>query len=45
MVSEFMQYDIREEEFAQILDKAEEKSLLQMKLLDVGVLYRAFRGI
>lgn len=44
LVSEFMQYDIREEEFAQILDKAEEKSLLQMKLLDVGVLYRAFRG-
>ena len=44
LVSELMQYDIREEEFSEILDKAEEKSLLQMKLQDVGILYGAFRG-
>lgn len=44
LVSEFMQYEIREEEFHNILEKTEEKSLLKMKLKDVEVLYQAYRS-
>lgn len=43
LLSEFMQYDIREEELAEMLEKAKDQTLLYMKLQDVGVLYRAFR--
>ncbi len=43
LVSEFMQYDVQEEELEEMLDKAGEKKLLQMKLADVGKLYKAFR--
>ena len=42
LVSEFMQYDIREEELQDMLGKTGEDSLLHMKMQDVGVLYQAF---
>ncbi|MDC7289497.1 helicase-exonuclease AddAB subunit AddB [Blautia schinkii] len=42
LLSEFMQYDIREEDLQEMQEKAKDKTLLQMKLRDVGVLYRAF---
>lgn len=44
LISEFMQYDVREEELDQMLAKAGDKKLLQLKLKDVGTLYQAFRG-
>lgn len=43
LVSEFMQYDVQEEELAEMLEKSGDKKLLQLKLTDVGILYRAFR--
>ncbi len=42
LISEFMQYDVREEALDQMLEKARDKKLLQMKLKDVGTLYQAF---
>ena len=44
ILSEFMQYDIREEELDQMLEDAGGRTLLEMKLQDVAVLYRAFRS-
>lgn len=43
LVSEFMQYDVQEEELNEMQEKAEDRKLLQMKLKDVGILYRVFR--
>lgn len=43
LISEFMQYDIQEEELDDIIGRAGEKELLKLKLTDVSVLYRAFR--
>ena len=43
LISEFMQYEIREEELDKMLQEAEDKPLLHMKLKDVSVLYDAFR--
>ena len=43
LISEFMQYEIREEELGKMLQEAEDKPLLHMKLKDVSVLYDAFR--
>ena len=37
-----MQYDIREEELDDILRRAQERTLLKLKLADVSVLYRSF---
>ena len=37
-----MQYDIRQEELSDMLEKTGEDSLLQMKMNDVSVLYQAF---
>lgn len=38
-----MQYEVHEEEMDKIINDAEDKPLLQMKLKDVSVLYQAFR--
>ena len=43
LISEFMQYEIREEELDEMIRESEDKTLLQMKLKDVKVLYQAFR--
>ncbi|MDO4277118.1 MAG: helicase-exonuclease AddAB subunit AddB [Eubacteriales bacterium] len=43
LLSEFMQYDIQQQDLEEMLDKAGDKALLHMKLKDVGVLYEAFR--
>ena len=43
LISEFMQYEVHEEEMDKIINDAEDKPLLQMKLKDVSVLYQAFR--
>lgn len=43
LISEFMQYEVHEEEMDQMLRDAEKKPLLHMKLQDVSVLYAAFR--
>ena len=43
LVSEFMQYDIREENLAEMKEKAKDQPLLEMKLKDVGILYQSFR--
>ena len=43
LVSEFMQYDIREENLAEMKEKAQNQPLLEMKLKDVGILYQSFR--
>ena len=45
LISEFMQYDIREEELQDMLGKTGEDSLLHMKMQDVGVLYQPFFNI
>ena len=45
LVSEFMQYDIREENLAEMKEKAKDQPLLEMKLKDVGILYQSFREI
>ena len=42
LISEFMQYDVREAELSDMLEKASDRKLLQMKLKDVGTLYHAF---
>lgn len=44
LISEFMQYDVREEELGEMLDAAGDRKLLQMKLKDVETLYQAFRN-
>ena len=43
LISEFMQYEVREEEMDKMLKDAEDRPLLHMKLKDVSVLYQAFR--
>ena len=43
LISEFMQYEIKEEELDEMIRESEDKTLLQMKLQDVKVLYQAFR--
>lgn len=43
LISEFMQYDISDEELGKMLEKTKDRTLLEMKLRDVSVLYRAFR--
>lgn len=43
LISEFMQYDIQEEELERMMEKASDKKLLQMKLKDVRTLYQAFK--
>ena len=43
LLSEFMQYEVYEEEMDKMINDAEDKPLLQMKLKDVSVLYQAFR--
>ena len=43
LISEFMQYEVGDEELDQMLEKASDKTLLEMKLRDIAVLYRAFR--
>lgn len=43
LISEFMQYEVREEEMDKMITDAQDKPLLQMKLQDVAVLYQAFR--
>ena len=42
LISEFMQYDIQEEELSELVEKTGQNSLLHMKMQDVGVLYQAF---
>ena len=42
LISEFMQYEVHEE-MDKMINDAEDKPLLQMKLKDVSVLYQAFR--
>ncbi len=42
LISEFIQYDIREEELLDLVGKTGQDSLLHMKMQDVGVLYQAF---
>ncbi|WP_455503273.1 helicase-exonuclease AddAB subunit AddB [Blautia sp.] len=44
LLSEFMQYDIHEEDLETMLEKTGPESLLHMKMQDVGVLYQAFLG-
>ena len=43
LISEFMQYEIKEEELDEMIRESEDKTLLQMKLKDVKILYQAFR--
>ncbi len=43
LISEFMQYEVHEEELDKMIEDASDKPLLQMKLKDVAVLYQAFR--
>ena len=43
LISEFMQYEVHEEELDKMIEDASDKPLLQMKLKDVAVLYEAFR--
>ncbi|MBU5481178.1 helicase-exonuclease AddAB subunit AddB [Blautia sp. MSJ-19] len=43
LISEFMQYEVHEEELDKMITDAADKPLLQMKLKDVAVLYQAFR--
>ena len=42
LISEFMQYDIHEDDLENMLGKAGQESLLYMKMQDVGILYQAF---
>ena len=42
LLSEFMQYDIREEDIQEMLQRAQQQTLLEMKLKDVGLLYQGF---
>ena len=43
LVSEFMQYDIKEDDLDEMKNKAKDQALLEMKLKDVGVLYQSFK--
>ena len=43
LVSEFMQYDIKEDDLEEMKEKAKDQALLEMKLKDVGVLYQSFK--
>lgn len=43
LLSEFMQYDIKESELEELLEGMDDRSLLKMKMADVGTLYRAFK--
>lgn len=43
LVSEFMQYDIKEDDLEEMKEKAKDQTLLEMKLKDVGVLYQSFK--
>ena len=43
LVSEFMQYDIKEDDLEEMKEKAKAQALLEMKLKDVGVLYQSFK--
>lgn len=43
LISEFMQYEVGEEELLKMQEDAGNNALLQMKLQDVSVLYQAFR--
>ena len=42
LLSEFMQYDIKEEDLEEMKEKAKDETLLELKLKDVGILYQAF---
>lgn len=42
LISEFMQYDIREDDMKEMLAQAKDQTLLYMKLRDVETIYRAF---
>ena len=44
ILSEFMQYDIRDSEIQEMIEDSSDRALLQMKLKDVSVLYQAFIG-
>ncbi len=44
ILSEFMQYDIKDSDIREMLGNCADRTLLQMKLLDVAVLYQAFTG-
>ncbi len=43
LLSEFMQYDLTEEELETMAERAGDKKLLQMKIRDVGTIYRSFK--
>ena len=43
LISEFMQYEVGEQELERMKEDASDRALLQMKLQDVTVLYQAFR--
>ena len=44
ILSEFMQYDIRDSDIQDMIEDSGDRTLLQMKLQDVLVLYQAFTG-
>ena len=44
ILSEFMQYDIRDSEIQEMIEDSSDRALLQMKLKDVSVLYQASEG-
>lgn len=43
LISEFMQYDVQEKELSDMIERAEERKLLQLKLQDMDILYRSFK--
>ena len=44
ILSEFMQYDIKDSDIEEMIEDSADRTLLQMKLKDVSVLYQAFTG-
>ena len=42
ILSEFMQYDIKDSDIEEMIEDSADRTLLQMKLKDVSVLYQAF---
>ena len=44
ILSEFMQYDIKDNDIEEMIEDSADRTLLQMKLKDVSVLYHAFTG-
>ena len=44
ILSEFMQYDIKDSDIEEMIEDSADRTLLQMKLKDVSVLYQAFIG-